>query len=700
MKSKLFRVRRVALLLVMFSLPLSTAFAQGTEFTYQGRLHDGPSAANGSYVIGFRPFSVLTGGSALMASSVRIVAVTNGLFTTTLDFGSSLFDGSPRYLQLEVATNNGASLAVLVPRQPLTAAPYAVRALSAGNAALAALASNVAANSVGMAALQTGSVDSAKIADGAIVAADLNTASFNTTFWRSVGNTGVLPNTHFLGTLDFTPLDFRVNNQRALRLQPSAGSPNLIGGYGGNVVSNGFVGTTIGGGGYLGSENRAGANFATIGGGTQNTSSGERATVSGGANNKTTGNFGTVGGGVNNSSIAEQSTVGGGAANTSSGDAATVGGGLGNSASLAYATVGGGVGNSSGGNSATVPGGAYNSASGAFSLAAGRRAWANHTGAFVWADSTDGNFGSTANDEFSIRAHGGVRLSDDTPNLSFGAQTRQMLNLWGIQYGVGVQSDALYFRCDGFPVNGGFIWYKGGVHHSDHGNPGGGREVMRVTDERLSVRGGVVVDQAGLNSGLVSSASLTFGPASGEGIGSTRTPEVNRFGLDFYTGGINRMTILNNGNIGIGTLVPTSALTVIGNIGASGNLFALGNITASGSVCAQKGVNCASDRNIKAGFEGVDTRAILEKVSALSITRWHYTNDPATPHLGAVAQDFHAAFAVGPDDKHIATVDADGVALAAIQGLNQKLEADMKAKDARIAALERRLSALETLFKK
>lgn len=42
----------------------------------------------------------------------------------------------------------------------------------------------------------------------------------------------------------------------------------------------------------------------------------------------------------------------------------------------------------------------------------------------------------------------------------------------------------------------------------------------------------------------------------------------------------------------------------------------------------------------------------------------------ATPHLGPMAQDFHAAFNVGMDDKHMATVDEEGVALAAIQGLN------------------------------
>ena len=60
-----------------------------------------------------------------------------------------------------------------------------------------------------------------------------------------------------------------------------------------------------------------------------------------------------------------------------------------------------------------------------------------------------------------------------------------------------------------------------------------------------------------------------------------------------------------------------------------------------------------------------------------------------------MAQDFYAAFNVGPDDKHIATVDADGVALAAIQGLNQKVEEQLKAKNAEIEELKQRLATLE-----
>ena len=71
-----------------------------------------------------------------------------------------------------------------------------------------------------------------------------------------------------------------------------------------------------------------------------------------------------------------------------------------------------------------------------------------------------------------------------------------------------------------------------------------------------------------------------------------------------------------------------------------------------------------------------------------------------------MAQDFKAAFNLGADDKHIATVDADGVALAAIQGLNQKLTDELKQKGTEITelkqnnkSLEERLEALERIIR-
>ena len=96
-----------------------------------------------------------------------------------------------------------------------------------------------------------------------------------------------------------------------------------------------------------------------------------------------------------------------------------------------------------------------------------------------------------------------------------------------------------------------------------------------------------------------------------------------------------------------------------------------------------------SDRALKEGFQPVDPSAILAAVAQLPIERWLYKDEPVR-HLGPMAQDFAAAFRLGADDRHIFTLDAAGVALAAIQGLHALAEAQQ----ARLEALERELAAL------
>ena len=104
-----------------------------------------------------------------------------------------------------------------------------------------------------------------------------------------------------------------------------------------------------------------------------------------------------------------------------------------------------------------------------------------------------------------------------------------------------------------------------------------------------------------------------------------------------------------------------------------------------------------SDRNAKENFTAVNPREVLAKVASLPVTEWNYkTDSKGVQHIGPMAQDFQAAFGLnGADDKHISVVDEGGVALAAIQGLNQKLEEQAKAKDAEIQNLKARAGKLE-----
>jgi trimeric autotransporter adhesin len=301
--------------------------------------------------------------------------------------------------------------------------------------------------------------------------ADLLDGLDSTSFWKLGGNAGTTPGADFLGTTDNKALEFKVNGQRGLRIEPAARanapkSPNLIGGFSGNAVLAGAVGATIAGGGSDananlvsdddgtvggGIDNVAGdqvvdadptsARYATVGGGSGNTASGPFSFVGGGGGNtgitpysavagglgNTAGGaliafFSFVGGGYDNTASGRGSTVAGGDHNTASGYRSTVAGGYTNTAGGAYSTVGGGADNTASGSGTTVAGGANNTASGTLSFAAGLRAKATQPGSFVWGDhSTDDSITSPAANTVTMRAAGGIWLgTTSTPSITAG----------------------------------------------------------------------------------------------------------------------------------------------------------------------------------------------------------------------------------------------------------------------------------------
>ena len=103
----------------------------------------------------------------------------------------------------------------------------------------------------------------------------------------------------------------------------------------------------------------------------------------------------------------------------------------------------------------------------------------------------------------------------------------------------------------------------------------------------------------------------------------------------------------------------------------------------------------ASDRNRKENIREIDPVAIVEKVAALPVSDWNYRAEAdEVRHIGPMAQDFHAAFGFGGSAKSIATVDADGVALASVKGLYQMIQA----KNDEIDDLRKRLDSLARQF--
>jgi hypothetical protein len=695
------------LLTALFALATTTR-AQGTAFTYQGRLAENGVPASGIYDLRLMIHDALSAGNAVGSVVTNsATSVSNGLFTVALDFGAGVFDGNARWLEIAVRTNGSAqSFVSLSPRQRITATPYALRArlattvpgvqvntnlfstalgfnttasglastamgngsaaegsaatalgqstTASGAASLASgqesvasgenatalgfqtTASGAGATSLGQSTTAAGfnSLAAGTLAranhDGSFVWADYNYVDFASTatnqfLIRAAGGVGINTNNPngaalavngnvtvngTIGTTGNQPLELKVNNQRALRLEPTPNldTVNVIGGSSRNFVTAGVRGATIGGGGTGAGgngpsdspqPNRVESNYGTVSGGTGNTV-------------ESSARYGTIGGG-------EENTI-----ETSAGDA-TIGGGYRNKTQTGAigSIISGGANNTilPGGHYGTISGGLENSATN-FAFAAGRRAKANHTGAFVWADSTSADFASTANNQFLIRASGGVGLGTPNPQGSLHVYSANNPTVVRVQSTGTPGFGRLEFVSN--PQGDGNEWRPGYIQSTDNGGFTGG---------------------------------LSF-VVNGTGFG-------NRFAE------VETMRVVN-GRVGIGTTTPATPLHVIGTVTATA-------------------FNPPSDRNLKENFTPVSPREVLEKIAAMSISRWNFKGDAATPHVGPMAQDFHAAFGLGTDDKHIATVDADGVALAAIQGLNQKLEE----KNARIAELERRLENLE-----
>jgi hypothetical protein len=205
-------------------------------------------------------------------------------------------------------------------------------------------------------------------------------------------------------------------------------------------------------------------------------------------------------------------------------------------------------------------------------------------GSSAW--SLTGNAGTTpglnyfgASDGAQVRLHatGGFLVDETTPSLSFGSQVRQMLNLWSTGYGIGVQAATLYQRTDG-----NFAWHRNGVHADNTGDPGPGGTNLMFLDfaGHLFANAGVTVDNAGANIGDYY-PGVVFGPGSGESIASRRDPGPTQWGLDFYTAFARRMSILNNGNVGIGTVSAFARLDVFDGVNQNGTIH-VGGYGANG----------------------------------------------------------------------------------------------------------------------
>ena len=361
-----------------------TRASVGTAFTYQGHLADGPTPASGRYDFAFALYDDPDTGSQVGPTVAEVITVTGGLFAVELDFGS-VFDGTALWLEIGVRPDGDADPhTLLLPRQRLTAAPFATYASSAPWSGLSGVPAGFADGVDDDTLYQAGTgLDLADTTMSITLTYQLpqgcdpdqfvrwtgaswacTEAGTGIVGWSLSGNSGTTPGTDFLGTTDDAALQLHVNGSRALRLEPAATSPNIVGGYEFNDVGVGVSGATVSGGGRELAINSVSAGFGTVGGGASNSATGYGATVGGGEGNVASDNYATTGGGLGNSAGGATSTVGGGSNNAAAWDHATVSGGSGNWTDAALAAVGGGGSNVISGTYGTVAGGLQNQAGG------------------------------------------------------------------------------------------------------------------------------------------------------------------------------------------------------------------------------------------------------------------------------------------------------------------------------------------------
>jgi len=465
-------------------------------------------------------------------------------------------------------------------------------------------------------------------------------------------------------------------------VQPGSGYSFIGGGYF-NTIQNSSGGSVIAGGEFNAIQTNAGN--SVIAGGLNNNVyynsvyGGQGSTIGGGEGNVTAGGGATVGGGFSNQATNDVATVGGGYENIASGYGSTVAGGEDSTASGVGAFVGGGgydnstfQGNVAGGNGSTIGGGVGNliQSGASDSFIGGGFQNAIQTGT---SEATIGGGVINTNAGFASGIVGGAEnniVSSQTYGFIGGGFLNQLAGTNRLTAGLA-------------PGGGNAIGGGGGnaILQSSVGDfIGGGLDNTIQTNAEFSVVDGGEFNtiQANVTNSIIlggvnNQVSASDSVAAGQNAAAVN---VNSF-------------VWCDGSAFTASIV-TNSITFRAS---GGYRFFTGNSTAGAQLAANATAwSVLSDRNAKKNIAPVNYETVLDKLAQVPIEQWNYKweKDGDVPNIGPMAQDFKAAFYPGRDDKSISTLEFDGVELAAIQGLNQKLNE----KDAEIQDLKRQNDSL------
>src|SRR5438067_190764 len=250
-----------ALFMVLWLIAAASAtVAQTSSFTYQGRLTDGGTAANGNYDLQFALFDSLSGGAQVGSTqTISTVAVSNGVFTVSLNFGANAFPGANRFLEIS-ARPTGGSFTLLTPRQQVTSTPYAIRSANASSADTATNATNAtnaatATNATqlgGVAASQYVQTNDSRLSDARTPTPGSSNYIQNASAQQSSSNFNISGNGAAGGTLTGNVVNATTQyNLNGGRILSNAGSQNLFAGVGAGAANttggaNAFFGASAG----------------------------------------------------------------------------------------------------------------------------------------------------------------------------------------------------------------------------------------------------------------------------------------------------------------------------------------------------------------------------------------------------------------------------------------------------------------------
>lgn len=372
-------------------------------------------------------------------------------------------------------------------------------------------------------------------------------------------------------------------------------------------------------------------------------------TVLSGADNRAPGPFAAVCGGSDNGALAVHSAVGGGQLNQATASHAVVAGGRENQATYFYATIGGGYGNLASGRDATVAGGSRNGAQGTHaSVGGGIQNQALATDARIGGGSynrAEGIYATVGGGTRNLSRGHSTYIGGGSGNLASGDHS-------AIVGGLAIEASGVYAA-----AGGGY----GNLVTGDYAAIPGGAQNRAAGDYSVAMGRGAEV--RGQHQG-----TLLFSDSSG---GRFPSASENEFAVR-ATGGVRFVTAVD----------------------PSGSALAGVQLPAGGGSWSM-----ASSRELKSDLQAVNGVRVLEGLIDLPLYRWRYrAQDAGVSHMGPMAEDFYSIFGLGADSKHIDAIDADGVALVAIQALHgelQESEARLSSQAAEIEELRDRIADLE-----